>query len=287
GVIDLGPYLDELQRGAVNLQLSDDVAMDWAVHTVTVASPKSDGTRPRVFIDRGNMLVTTHEARAEFLQNGGPAASQLTIAPTGRVTVDGDYVQMPNGTLAIGIGGVGTSQFGSLAVGDVAALAGTLKLELSGAFMPSAGDSFQLISAAAGFMGSTFGGLMLPGLPGDLSWQIMYGANSVAANVLGTVIIGDLNGDAQITPADWSQFKAGQGSSFAGLTRMQAFAKGDLDGDFDHDLADFLVFRVAYNNAHGAGAFAALVGEVPEPASSALPFCAVMYFSFVRRLSVG
>jgi hypothetical protein len=274
GVIDLGPYLDELQRGAVNLQLSDDVAMDWALHTVTVATPKSDGTRPRVFIDRGNMHVTTHEARAEFLQNGGPAASQLTIAPTGRVTVDGDYVQMPNGTLAIGIGGVGTSQFGSLAVGDVAMLAGTLKLELAGAFVPSAGDSFQLVSAAAGFMGSTFGGAMLPTLPGDLSWQVMYSANAVMANVLGTVIVGDLNGDAQITPADWSQFKAGQGSSFAGLTRIEAFAKGDLDGDFDHDLADFLVFRVAYNNAHGAGAFAALVGEVPEPGSIVLLMCA-------------
>jgi hypothetical protein len=283
GVIDLGPYLEQLQRGTTNLQLSDDVAMDWAVHTVTVATPKSDGTRPRVFIDRGSMLVTTHEARAEFLQNGGPAASQLTIAPTGRVTVDGDYVQMPNGTLAIGIGGVGSSQFGSLAVGDVGALAGTLKLELSGAFVPSAGDSFQLISATAGFMGSTFGSLMLPTLPGDLSWQVMYGANSVAANVLGTVIIGDLNGDGQITPADWSQFKAGQGSTFAGLTRMQAFAKGDLDGDFDHDLADFLVFRVAYNNAHGAGAFAALVGEVPEPGSIVLFMCGVASVLCVRN----
>jgi hypothetical protein len=283
GFIDLGPYLEELQRGTVNLQLSDDVAMDWAVHTVAVATPKSDGTRPRVFIDHGSLLVTTHEARAEFLQNGGPAASQLTIAPTGRITVDGDFVQMPNGTLAIGIGGVGTSQFGSLAVGDVAALAGTLKLELTGAFVPSAGDSFQLISATAGFMGSTFGSVMLPMLPGDLSWQIVYGANAVMANLLGTVIVGDLNGDGQITPADWSQFKAGQGSSFAGLTRMQAFAKGDLDGDFDHDLADFLVFRVAYNNAHGAGAFAALVGEVPEPATSAILLCAVMCFSFARR----
>jgi hypothetical protein len=132
-------------------------------------------------------------------------------------------------------------------------------------------------------MGSTFGSVMLPMLPGDLSWQIVYGANAVMANLLGTVIVGDLNGDGQITPADWSQFKAGQGSSFAGLTRMQAFAKGDLDGDFDHDLADFLVFRVAYNNAHGAGTFAALVGEVPEPATSAILLCAVMCFSFARR----
>ena len=43
--------------------------------------------------------------------------------------------------------------------------AGTLKLELAGAFVPSAGDSFEFMSATAGFMGSTFGSLMLPTLP--------------------------------------------------------------------------------------------------------------------------
>jgi hypothetical protein len=274
GVVDLGPYLDKLQSGTTNLHLSAEVAMDWAVQHVTVATQKADGVGPTVFIDGGHLRLDYLDERAGFVQNGGPTASQLSITANGGLTVTGDYVQMANGTLAIGIGGVGASQFGSLAAGDVAALAGTLKLELTGAFMPSAGDSFELISAAAGFMGSTFGSVMLPTVPGDLAWQIMYGANAVTVNVLGTVIVGDLNGDGQITPADWSQFKAGQGTSFAGLTRMQAFAKGDLDGDFDHDLGDFLVFRVAYNNAHGAGAFAALVGEVPEPGSIVLLMCA-------------
>ena len=68
---------------------------------------------------------------------------------------------------------------------------------------------------------------------------------------------------------------------------MQAFAKGDLDGDFDHDLADFLVFRVAYNNAHGAGAFAALVGEVPEPGSAVLLICATLVFISRSRRRCG
>ena len=135
-------------------------------------------------------------------------------------------------------------------------------------------------------MGTTFGSLGLPTLPGDLSWRIMYGTNAVTASVLGTIAVGDLNGDGQITPADWSQFKAGQGTSFAGLTSMQAFAKGDLDGDFDHDLADFLVFRVAYNNAHGAGAFAALVGEVPEPGLGILLLYATVTLVCLRSRAV-
>ena len=46
---------------------------------------------------------------------------------------------------------------------------------------------------------------------------------------------------------------------------MQAYAKGDLDGDFDHDLVDFIAFRVAYENANGLGAFARMLSGVPEP----------------------
>jgi hypothetical protein len=286
GVVDMGPYLEKLQDGSVNMFVPAKVAMDWAVQTVTVATPKSDAAGPRVFIDGGNLLVNTHEARANFLQNGGTAASRLTIARSGRVRVDEDYVQLPSGTLAIGIGGVGATQFGTLNVGDVAVLAGTLKLELAGAFVPSAGDSFRIISAG-GLMGTAFSSLMLPTLPGDLSWQITHGTNAVTASILGTVIIGDLNGDGQISVADWSQFKTGQGSSFAGLTRMQAFGRGDLDGDFDQDLADFLVFRVAYNNAHGAGAFAAMVGNVPEPATAILLVAAVVLVFCKRNRIAG
>jgi hypothetical protein len=44
---------------------------------------------------------------------------------------------------------------------------------------------------------------------------------------------------------------------------------GDLDGDFDHDLEDFLVFRTIFNAENGAGSFAAMLG-VPEPSALAL-----------------
>ena len=81
---------------------------------------------------------------------------------------------------------------------------------------------------------------------------------------------GDLNGSGTITGADWTLFKAGQGTSFTGLTRVQGYFKGDLDGDNDHDLSDFALFRTAYlaaNPGLGAGAFAAMVAGVPEPGS--------------------
>jgi hypothetical protein len=42
-----------------------------------------------------------------------------------------------------------------------------------------------------------------------------------------------------------------------------------LNGDFSSDFADFVLFRGAYDMAHGAGAFATL-GSVPEPATALL-----------------
>ena len=80
------------------------------------------------------------------------------------------------------------------------------------------------------------------------------------------IMFGDLNGDQSITGIDWTLFKAGQGSNFAGLSSLETYSLGDLDGDLDHDLDDFLLFRTAYDQANGAGAFEALLG-VPEPSS--------------------
>ena len=82
--------------------------MDWAVHTVTVATQKSDAAGASVFIDGGICVWITPASAAGFVQNGGPAASRLTITANGGLMVSGDYVQMPNGTLAIGIGGIGS-----------------------------------------------------------------------------------------------------------------------------------------------------------------------------------
>ncbi len=95
---------------------------------------------------------------------------------------------------------------------------------------------------------------------------------------------GDLNGDEQVTAADWLLFKAGQGANFGGLTPLAAYLLGDLDGDFDHDLADFALFRSLYEAAHGAGAFAQMVARVPEPRAGVLAVGATLIaISATRR----
>ena len=266
GVIDLGGRLDKLQTGSVNVALSDDVGVDWATYAATVATPLVDAAGPSVFIDSGSLTVNTVINSIGMLRNGGLGGpTQLTVSSTGRLNIIDDFTQVSTAALTIGISGLASGQYGVIAPADQASLAGSLKIELAGGFIPTAGNLFSFINATNGVTG-TFNATTLPSLPGDLAWQLNYGSGSVIASVTGSItLVGDLNTDGLLTSVDWNLFKDGQGSNFSGLNKMQSYLLGDLDGDFDHDLADFLVFRVAYDQANGAGAFAQMTGVVPEP----------------------
>jgi hypothetical protein len=95
---------------------------------------------------------------------------------------------------------------------------------------------------------------------------------------------GDLNFDRNISAADWVAFKNGQGTDFTQIfSAAESYAKGDLDGDFDHDLNDFVVFKSTFDAANGAGAFQAMLASVPEP-SSALLLIAGAVLGMCRRI---
>jgi hypothetical protein len=80
----------------------------------------------------------------------------------------------------------------------------------------------------------------------------------------------DLDFNGIIDANDWAVFKSGQGADFAGLSAAEGYQLGDLDYDGDHDLFDFGLFEVAFDQANGAGALAGLVAAVPEPSTLAL-----------------
>ncbi len=82
----------------------------------------------------------------------------------------------------------------------------------------------------------------------------------------------DLNFDGLVSILDWNTFKAGYGTNLVGLTEAVRYAKSDLDNNSVHNLDDFLQFQRLYNQANGAGAFAAMLAAsntVPEPQSIA------------------
>ena len=63
--------------------------------------------------------------------------------------------------------------------------------------------------------------------------------------------------DGDVDLDDYAMYLSGLHKDLSGLTADEAFAKGDLNGDGVNDFADFVLFRAAYNTAHGAGSFAA------------------------------
>jgi Glucose / Sorbosone dehydrogenase len=109
---------------------------------------------------------------------------------------------------------------------------------------------------------------------------------SLVIRLVDAPLFGDLTFDEMLAPDDWTLFKSGQGASFNGVTRLQGYQKGDMDGDFDHDLNDFLLFRSAYIAANGATAFDELLAQAPEPTGlsiAALALLSIVGMSRRRR----
>ena len=95
-------------------------------------------------------------------------------------------------------------------------------------------------------------------------------------------ISGDLNFDNSLTGADWLLFIAESQKNLSGLSIAEAYQKGDLNSDGLNNIADFTLFKTAYDAVNGAGAFVQMLATVPEPGSvillgSAWPWSSLLY----------
>jgi hypothetical protein len=81
---------------------------------------------------------------------------------------------------------------------------------------------------------------------------------------------GDLDGNGMIDVHDWIALRTNFNANFSRLSRQQAYAAGDLNGDLRNDELDFALFKSAYEASHGSGSFAQMVQGVPEPSTAAL-----------------
>jgi hypothetical protein len=103
---------------------------------------------------------------------------------------------------------------------------------------------------------------------GKYSSQLDYNMDIVGLTSYGPLhgyIFGDLNSDGFLDLTDFSIYITNLHSNLSGLTPDEAYARGDLNGDFQNDFRDFSLFRSAYNEADGAGAFEAALANIPEP----------------------
>jgi hypothetical protein len=95
--------------------------------------------------------------------------------------------------------------------------------------------------------------------------------------------VADFNGDGAVSLADYQSLMTRIHSDVSTLTLVETSRLGDMNGDRVINFNDFSAFRVAYDDANGAGAFAQMIAQVPEPAAASMLLAAgLLVFKQVR-----
>jgi alpha-L-fucosidase len=95
--------------------------------------------------------------------------------------------------------------------------------------------------------------------------------------------VGDLDLNGLIELADWQLFIQHAGADLSGYPPLEAFQRGDMNADGRNDIFDFDLFVASYDGAHGEGAFAAAIGDVPEPTTPTLASMAALFLGARAR----
>ena len=179
-----------------------------------------------------------------------------------------------NASLDIELGGTANgSGYDSVAVAGAATLDGGLSVSLIDGFVPSIGNTFEILTATGGISGA-FATESLPA-PIGLTWDVVYGANSVLLTVItAPAVPGDYNQNGVVDAADYIVWRNTLGQTGAGLA-------ADGDGNQEVDSGDYQVWRTHFGQTAGSGSGAGIA--VPEPSASVLLLLAVAGVPIRRR----
>jgi hypothetical protein len=152
--------------------------------TETAGTVTTDGTlttNSGLTIQGGSLLgkgTFTGDVTSSGVVMPGDAVGQ-----TGILTQSGHYTQNAGGELDVSIGGhtVG-GQYDKLAVSSAAALGGTLRITLINGFVPTIGDTFQILTA--GSRSNTFATVIGNGINSSEHFQEVYQTTGVQLKVV-------------------------------------------------------------------------------------------------------
>jgi T5SS/PEP-CTERM-associated repeat protein len=199
------------------------------------------------------------------------------VSGTGHVFLEGDTRPgFSPGTMAFG----GDVSFGLLSTLDVelagtapgtqhdrvtvaesASIGGQLNVSLLNNFKPTIGDSFQILTAAAGLTGN-FSDVVLPALAGGASWAVNYGAGAITLSVGG--VLGDFNLDGHVDAADYTVWRNQLGSNSLAA---------DASGNGSVDQADYNTWKANFGAVAAPGGGSGGIetaAAVPEPSTIAV-----------------
>lgn len=208
----------------------------------------------------GDSVATFYDP---FVDNGGT----LDVLPgsTALFLADMMFQSMSALQLSVGMDENMMDDSSQLSVAGELTLGGDLTVDLSDNYTPELGQSFTLLSAAGGVNG-TFDNAVLPDIPGNLEFGLLYDATSVRLEVriesLSVGLAGDYNDNGEVDAADYTVWRD---AMEGGGTLLNDLTPATVDED------DFLYWRAHFGETAplGSGAGSA---AVPEPTSLTL-FC--------------
>ncbi|MEJ1355250.1 MAG: VPLPA-CTERM sorting domain-containing protein [Candidatus Sedimenticola sp. (ex Thyasira tokunagai)] len=129
----------------------------------------------------GGTLMTADVLGDLHIQGGafGPGHSPAVTSITG------NFTQGAAGTLEIELAGIAEGTFDLLNISGIADLGGMLEVTLLDDYLPEEGDLFTFLTAASVL--DTFDYLILPDLPGQTEWELIYGSDSVSLGIVSAV----------------------------------------------------------------------------------------------------
>mgnify|MGYP001178210132 CR=1 FL=1 len=252
GVLDLGARLDSLQSGAINVQISGDTGVDWALYQASIARPIGDASGAAAYIDNGGVAQISGDigALGALVVGGSQTAGALAVEAGGRIDVIGPLAVNDSGLLQFELAAGG--QAGAVNVGGQATLQGTLSISLAPGYIPAPGDQFTLLTADS--LVENLASVSLPFSPVGGVWALGIDDASLVIELFHSA---DFNLDRIVDGSDLAAWSTGFGAE------NPTHASGDANGDGRVDGLDLL----AWQRQLGSSSLAANSAAVPEPAS--------------------
>lgn len=213
------------------------VSTDTTTHAFTASNPSLEALTDEVEIrlvglESGNDAGNTHFYNVSLDASFTSDPNSVAFDPIGILELGGDYTQLDFATLEIELGGYSNidpmnAEYDQLLVAGDVQLDGTLDLSFVEDYMPSVGDTFDVITA-----GSISGSFSTINVPDDMNLAVNYFSTFVQVEFIGeTFLLGDVNCDGSVDLLDVGPF-------VDLITSGQYEEKGDINQDGAVDLLD-------------------------------------------------